>query len=132
MIEALLAIGVVAFITYAAFTIAHIIELRRTSLALRQLIMRTEENLHPALSALRGILEDIRKTTYNVAELTESVREVAETAKRVENEVKDLYAYYMEGMGEAARANIAGLKAGVKAGMITLLKDLSERKEGSS
>ena len=131
MNEALVTIGVVAFIIYAALTVAHIIEVRRARGALRQLIMKTEENLHPALSALRGILEDIRKTTYNVVVLTESVREVAETVQRVEKEVKDLYEYYREGMGEAARANIAGLKAGVKAGMVTLLKALSERKKGS-
>jgi uncharacterized protein YoxC len=131
MNEALLTIGVVAFIIYAAFNISYIIEIRRTSVALRQLIMKTEENLHPALSSVRGILEDIRKTTYNVVVLTESVREVTETVQGVEKEVKDLYEYYREGMGEAARANIAGLKAGVKAGVVTLLKDLNERKEGS-
>lgn len=132
MTEVLLNIGIVVFIIYAAFNIANSIEMRRTSIALRQLIRRSEENLHPALSALRGILEDIGKATYNIAMLTKSLREVAETVARVENTVNGLYEYYKEGLGEAARANIAGLKAGVKAGMTTLLKDLNERKEGSS
>jgi hypothetical protein len=132
MIETLLSIGIVVFIIYAAFNIASIIEMRRTSIALRQLIKRSEENLHPALTALRGILEDIGKTTENVAVLTQSLRGVAETVARVEHTVDGLYAYYQEGVGEAARANIAGLKAGVKAGVVTLLKDLNERKEGSS
>ncbi len=132
MNEALLSIGIVVFVIYAAFNIANSIEMRRTSIALRQLIRRSEENLHPALSALRGILEDIGKATYNIAMLTKSLREVAETVARVENTVNGLYEYYKEGVGEAARANIAGLKAGVKAGMTTLLKDLNDRKEGSS
>ncbi len=125
-------VGIVVFIIYAAFNITHIIEMRRTSIALRKLIERTEENLHPALRALRGILEDIGKATYNIAVLTRSLREVAETVARVEGTVNGLYEYYKEGLGGAARANIAGLKAGVKAGMTTLLKDLNERKEGSS
>ena len=132
MNEALINIGIVVFVIYAAFNISNIIEMRRTSSALRQLIKRTEENLHPALTALRGILEDIGKATYNIAVLTRSLREVAETVARVEKTVNGLYEYYKEGLGEAARANIAGLKAGVKAGVVTLLKDLNNRKEGSS
>lgn len=132
MNEALVNIGIVVFIVYAVINIASIIEMRRASIALRQLIKRSEENLHPALTALRGILEDIGKTTYNIAVLTQSLREMAETVARVENTVNGLYEYYKKDLGEAARANIAGLKAGVKAGMTTLLKDLNERKEGSS
>jgi hypothetical protein len=46
--EILVAIGVVAFIIYASFNIIYLIELRRTSFALRQLIKGTEENIHPA------------------------------------------------------------------------------------
>ena len=132
MNEALVNIGIVVFVIYAGFNISNIIEMRRTSSALRQFIKRTEENLHPALTALRGILEDIGKTTYNIAVLTQSLRGVAETVARVEKTVNGLYEYYKEGLGEAARANIAGLRAGVKAGVVTLLKDLNNRKEGSS
>ena len=132
MNEALLSIGIVVFIIYAAFNIAHIIEMRRTSIALRQLIERTEENLHPALTALRDVLEDIGTATYDIAVLTLSLRKVSETVVRVENAVNGLYEYYKKGLGEAARANIAGLKAGVKAGVVTLLRDLNERKEGLS
>ncbi len=132
MIETLLSIGIVVFVIYAVFNITNIIEMRRTSVALRQMIKKSEEDLHPALRALRGILEDIGKTTENVAVITQSLRGVAETVARVEHTVNGMYEYYQEGMGEAARANIAGLKAGVKAGVVTLLKDLNDRKEGLS
>jgi hypothetical protein len=47
-------------------------------------------------------------------------------------EVRDLYRTYEEKAGHAARANIAGLKAGVKAGVVTLLSSLKERKEDVS
>jgi len=125
-------IGVVVFIIYAAFNIAHMIEMRRTSIALQQFIKRTEENLHPTLTALRGILEDVEKATNNIAVLTRSLREVAGTVARVENTINGLYEHYIGGLGEAARANMAGLKAGVKAGVVTLLKDLNNRKEEAS
>ena len=132
MNEILLSIGIGVFIIYAAFNIASSIEIRRTSVAFRQLISRTESNLHPALASLRGILEDVGKTTAEIAVLSERVREVSETVTRFEKSLRELYDYYEVGLGEAARANIAGLKAGVKAGMVTLLRDLNNRKEGSS
>jgi hypothetical protein len=131
MNKTLLTMGLVVFIIYAMFNIAYLIEMRRTSIALRQLIRRTEENLHPALTALRGVLEDIGKTTYAIAALTEGVREVVETVSTLEKNLSDLYEYYKKNLGEAARANMAGLKAGVKAGVVTLLRDLNDRKEGS-
>jgi len=132
MNETLANTGIVVFIVYAAFSVANMIEMRRTSIALRRFVKRSEEDLYSALTALRGILEDIEKSTYNVAALTRSFREVAEAVTKVENTVTGLYAYYKEGLGETARANVAGLKAGVKAGVTTLLKNLNNRKEGSS
>ncbi len=130
--EILLAIGLVVFIIYASFSIAQTIELRRTSMALRHMIARTEESLQPPLAAARGILENVKKSTDNVFILTEQVREMVEAVRRVEQSVTSLYEYYLDGMGESARANIAGLKAGVQAGVSTLLRDLSDKKEGSS
>jgi len=56
---------------------------------------------------------------------------VADTVGAVERNVRDLYGSYAEGLGETARAHAAGLKAGVKAGMSSLLNDLNTRKEGS-
>ena len=131
MLEILGSIGIIVFIVYAIFNIIYLIELRRTGVAVRQLVKRTEDDLLPAVAAFRNILEDIQKTTYNVAMLTDTVRETAETAIRVERRISDLYERYKDGLGEAARANIAGLKAGVKAGVTTLIKDLSDKKEGS-
>ncbi len=132
MNERLLDIGVVVFIIYAVINVSHIIEMRRTSIALRRFIEKTEENLHPALSAGRSVLEDIGRATHNIVELTERIREVAATLTSVEKSIRGLYEHYKEGFGEATYANIAGLKAGVKAGVATLFKDLNDRKEGSS
>ena len=132
MTEILLTIGVVTFIIYAMFNIIYLMDLRKTSLALRRLITKTEEDVHPALTELRRILEDIRKVTEDVTTFTQRLRVATGTIAAIEKGIQNLYGYYNEGLGGAARANIAGLKAGVKAGVVTLFENLKERKEGSS
>ncbi len=130
--EIILIIATIVFCIYASINVVYLIELRRTSSALRQLIKRSEENLVPAFASLRHILDDIEKAAGSVAALAERLRAVADTAATVEKTVKNLYGSYVESPSEAARANIAGWKAGVKTGVLTLLKNLANRKEGSS
>jgi methyl-accepting chemotaxis protein len=131
MNETLINAGIVVFIIYAVVNIAGLIEINRSARALRQFIRKTEEEFQPTLSSARGVLGDIEKATHSVVDLSEKIREVTEALTRVEHSIRELYAYYKDGLSEAAQANIAGLKAGVKAGVVTLLKDLNDRKEGS-
>lgn len=130
--EILIAIGVITFIIYTVFNIIYLNDMRKTSFALRQFITKTEANLHPALAELRQTLADIRKVTDDVAAVMERLRTAAGAIITVEKSIQSLYWYYREGLGHAAQANIAGLKAGVKAGVINLLKNLKYKKEGSS
>ena len=129
--EIILAIGVTAFIIYAAFNIFYLMELRRTSFAVRQLVEKAGENIHPTLVALRRALEDIGTVTDNVAELSKSLREAADAVSAAEKRIKALYLAYEDGISEAARANIAGVQAGIKAGVGTLLKGLKSKEKGS-
>ena len=129
--EIILAIGVTAFIIYAAFNIFYVMELRRTSFAVRQLAEKAGENIHPTLVALRRALEDIGTVTDNVAELSKSLREAADAVTAAEKRIKALYLAYEDGISEAARANIAGVQAGIKAGVGTLLKGLKSKEEES-
>ena len=132
IIEIVASLGVVTFIIYTSFNIIYLVELRRTNFALQQLLKRAEENLHPALAAIRRILEDIGEVTDNAAVLSHRLRQVADMIAVTEKTAINLYLSYRDGVGEAARANIAGLKAGVKAGVDTLLRNINEKKEGSS
>jgi hypothetical protein len=131
-IELLLAIGVVSFVIYAAFNIFYIIEMRKTNFAIRQLVARAEENLHPALAAVRHIFEDIKTITDDAATLSKSLREAAEGLTAAQNAIKDMYQSYEENLGKSVRANVSGLKAGIKTGVDTLLSNLKDRKEGLS
>lgn len=131
-IEILLVIGIVAFIIFAAFHIFYIIEMRKTSWATRQLIVRAEENLHPALAAVRHIFEDMRTISDNAAALSKSLRDAAEVLTAMQNAIKDIYQSYEGNLDKSVRANVSGLKAGIKTGVVTLLSNLKDRKEGLS
>jgi phage-related tail protein len=80
---------------------------------------------------LKHILEDVGKATDNVVALTENVREIAGSVAAVEKNIKKLYRSYKEGISDTTRANIAGMKAGVKTGVVTLFENLIAKKEGS-
>ena len=56
-------IAVITLVIYVVFNIVYLIDLRRTSIALRRFINRTDENLTPALVELRLTLQDLRKVT---------------------------------------------------------------------
>ncbi len=127
--QILATIALVIFIIYAVFNIIYLIDLRKTSLALRQFVAKTEENLNPALIELRLALEDIRKITSDAAVLTQKLRTAAGTIVTVEKSIQTLYGFYRDSFGQSANANISAVKAGVKAGVVNLLKNLKAKKE---
>lgn len=128
--ETLAVIAVITLVVYAAFNIIYLIDLRRTSLAVRQFIARTEENLHPALAELRLALADMRKVSADISALTDRLRSVTGALVRVEKTVEHLYDFYREGFSQSA--NMAALKAGVTVGVVNLFKNLKAKKEESS
>lgn len=130
--EILVTIGVVTLIVYTVFNIIYLNDLRKTSLALRRFIAKTEEELHPALLELRRTLEDIRKVSDDISSVAAGLQKAINTIISVERGIKSLYGYYREGLGQTAQSSVAGLRAGVKAGVISLIKNLKDKKEASS
>jgi hypothetical protein len=125
-------IAVVTFVIYAAFNIIYLIDLRKTSVALRRFINRTDENLIPALDELRSTLQDLRKVTSDVSSLTERMRSAAGAILTVERTIEHLYSYYREGLGQSAHVNMAAIKAGLRVGVANLFRNLRSKKEGSA
>lgn len=122
-------IAVATLVVYVAFNIIYLVDLRRTSIALRRFINRTDENLTPALVELRLTLQDLRKVTADVSSLTERMRSAAGALLTVERTVENLYSYYREGLGLSAQTNVSALKAGLRAGVVSLFKNFKSRKE---
>ena len=125
-------IAVITFVIYVIFNVIYLIDLRRTSIALRRFINRTDENLSPALAELRLTLQDLRKVTADVSSLTERMRSAAGALVTVEKTVEHLYNYYREGLGQSAQVNIAAIKTGLRVGVANLFKNLKSKKEGSA
>jgi len=128
MIQAILFIGVVAFIVYAAFGISYFMDLRRTSNALREFLMNTEGNLNATLKELKGTLENMNKITTDVSRITQDVRDITDTVVSVEKGIQNFYGKVKDEVATAAGANVAGLKAGIATGVVTLVRNLKERR----
>ncbi|HTP05487.1 MAG TPA: DUF948 domain-containing protein [Nitrospirota bacterium] len=128
MIQAILLIGVVAFIVYAAFGISYFMDLRRTSNALRDFLRNTEGNLNAALIELRDTLENMNQITANVSGITHDVRDITDRVVSVEKGLENFYGKVKNEFATAAEANVAGLKAGISTGVVTLVRNLKERR----
>jgi hypothetical protein len=124
----LVTIGLIALVIYAIFNILYLIDLRKTSVAMRQFIAKTDENLNPALTELRYTLAEIRKLTGDISITIEKLRTAASAIISVEKIIEHLYGYYREGFSQSAQ----GLRAGFKAGVISLVKNLKRKKDGPS
>jgi len=128
MTQVILFIGVVAFIVYAAFSISYYIDLRRTSNAFREFLKNTEGNLNAALTELKGTLENTNKITANVTRITQDVRDITDTVMIVEKGIQNFYGKVKNEIAASAEANVAGLKAGIATGVVTLVRNLRERR----
>jgi uncharacterized protein YoxC len=131
MVEIILGIGVAAFLIYAAYFIVWVRSMMRMNALIDGFINRTEGNINATLIELKATLENTRKITGDVGAVTEEVRQISHTVASVDKGLQNLYGYVRDGLGPAAEANLAGLKAGIKTGVVTLVKNLRE-KEGSS
>jgi hypothetical protein len=128
MTDIILGIGVVAFIVFTGFHISYITSLRRTSEQMGDFFHNTEGNLNAALIELRDTLENLKKISCNMNAVTEDIRQISHTVANAEKIIRGLYGYVGKGLGPAAGANIAGLKAGIMTGVSTLVKSLKNRR----
>ncbi len=129
MTNIILSIGVLVFMIYTVYFIVSIRSLVRMSATIDEFLGRTEGNVNATLIELRGTLENIRKITGDVGVVTDEVRQISHTVAGLEKGIRDLYGFVRFGLGPATEANLAGLKAGIKTGVVTLVKNLREKEE---
>jgi hypothetical protein len=127
MIEIIAGIGVAVFIVYAIFSIVYMMSMKRMNDALHDFILRTEVNANATLAELKVTLENIRKVTDDIGAVSQDARQISNSIVAVEKGVRMLFEYAKEGIGSAAGASYAGLKAGIKAGIATLAKNPTEK-----
>ncbi len=125
--EKLLDIGIIVFIFYVIASVAHYVKAWHTSSAVRDFLKNSEGNVEAVLVELRGTLQNLRKITSDIGTVTEDVKQLTGSLVTVEKNMQYLYQYAKHELAATAQANLAGLKAGVKTGMSTLVRTLKER-----
>jgi ABC-type transporter Mla subunit MlaD len=98
----------------------------RTSTAVRGFLKNTEGNLNAALIELRGTLQNLSKITSDISTVTEEVRQVTDIVANLEKDAQSLFQYVKNELATNTAANFAGMKAGVKTGVATLVKTLKQ------
>jgi peptidoglycan hydrolase CwlO-like protein len=126
MNDMLMNIGVVVFIVFAIVSIAYQLNAYRAASALREFLCQSSGDMKKVLTELSVSLENLRKITDNISVVTEDVREITSTVTDLQRDVRTLYSVIKETVGSTVKADIAGLKAGVKTGIVTLVKNLKE------
>jgi hypothetical protein len=128
MNEVLANTGVVIFILYALVSIAYQVNAYRAAAALRQLVTLSSRDTLAVLAELRVTLGNFRKISDNVTVVTEDVREITSSVADLQQEVRTLYRVIKDTAGVEARADLAGLKAGIRTGVATLVKGIKEER----
>jgi len=130
MSEILLGIGVATFVVYAVFNVVYLMSMKRNMDSAGAFLRNTENNVNAALVELKGTLENLRKISGDIGAVTSDVKRISDTVAGVERSMRGLFEYVKEGLGSAAGAKMAGLKAGLTTGVATLAKRMRVRKEG--
>ena len=131
MHDILLGIGVAAFIVYAIFNVTYIMSMKRMSEKVERFLSDVEGNLNTTLVELKGTLENTRKFTADMSAVTADVREIADAVVSLQRSVRELYQQIQEGVASTTEANLAGLKAGIKTGVMTLVRNINIQQERS-
>jgi uncharacterized protein YoxC len=126
----LLGVIALAFLVGVIIFIIIMFELRGAIKELKDLIGTTERSMKPTFVELQETLKSIRNFVDNINEVTEdvrvfsdSVKEVGEGVKSVSENVKHV-STLVENMTASTMAEASGIKAGIKAGLFAILKNL--------
>lgn len=111
------------------FMIPVLLELRRAVRTLNSILKITEESLPPALHELRATLVNLDRITTDISTVTDDVRVFSGSVRQVGKDVSELSGL-INVLGGGVGAKIAGLRAGVGAGVGYLARNIL-RKRGT-
>lgn len=121
-----LSIGVIGFLFVIGFIVYAAIEIRKAALTFNGFLIRIEERIKPvleeaeqSLKSIRNVSDDARTITENVKNFSSSINEIATNIKIISNIVNELK--------EGASLRVLGIKAGIKAALNVLIKELSAK-----
>jgi len=128
MNDAFLIAILIILVFCAGALIVLILDLRRSSTVLREFVKNTEETLSPALEELELTLRSVRRITDDIGSVTAEARNISETLGDFSDNLRKVYGI-VSNIELGFKANVTGLKAGIREGFLTLLNHIINRKE---
>lgn len=129
---------VLACIAGTVVFIVVMIELKHAIKELKELIRTTERSMKPTLTELQETLKSFRDFTDNLNEVAEDARDFSDSLKGVSEGVRVASNHVKRVSGlvgdisSLARAEVSGIKAGVRTGLQVFLEDLFKRSRNPS
>ncbi len=123
MWEVATAVAVVVGVVVVGILVILTIEIKNTLRRFNQFIQNTEENMTPTLNNLNQSLERINRILQDVEDFSSNTREVSDNVKALSERIKDT-AGSVERLIHESTTTISALRAGFRAGLSTLLKNL--------
>lgn len=106
------------------------LEVKDTIKKLKEFLASAESSLQPTLIELQSAIKNIRElteettlATKGIRVFSDSIKEIGEQAKSVSINVKRI-SRFLEDITSATIIETSGIKAGVKAGVLTFMKNL--------
>jgi uncharacterized protein YoxC len=121
---------ILAIIVVVIIFIWVMVELRKAIRALKELVNTTENSFKPTLAELQETLKSVRNVADNVTGVTGDMKVLSGALKNVGKSVNHVagdvehVANLVDGITSSAAREASGLKAGIKAGALVLLKNL--------
>lgn len=120
-------IMMVGLLVGIGFLIYVSIELRKTLSGIRELIHITQDRLMPVIQETEMTLRSIRKVSDDVGTVTENVKNFSTAMEDVVKNVRAISSIAEE-FRSGVSLRVSGVKAGLKAAINVLLKQIKERR----
>jgi uncharacterized protein YoxC len=122
----LLAIIAVCLLVQVFFLVPMLVELRRALVLLSKYM---DDGLKPALQELQETLKSLRNVSDDVGGITSDVREVSKSVAGMAHTVSAINGL-LEAVGSSASVRAAGLRAGIRAAIEYLARNLIRKGDG--
>jgi uncharacterized protein YoxC len=122
----LLAVIAVCVLATAFFLVLVLAELKKTLASLRKTM---DEGLKPALEEVQATLKSVRTITDEVGGITSDVREVSRSVVEIGRAVSAISGL-LDNVGSSVTVRAAGVKAGIRAAIEYLAKNLRRKGDG--
>lgn len=119
-----------AFLAVAGFFIYLLLELRRSTQAITQLLKTTEESLKPTLEELQLTLKSMRKVTDDINAVTDDIRLISGSTREIGQNFKKASEFF-SGVSSEAAIKVSGLRVGIRTALEVLIKNLFFQKGGN-